>query len=145
MTAAPGFAAPTFTDWLAVANLKARYCRYLDTKDWAGFASLFTEDVVIDTTASGGPRMQGRETAIASIRASLDAATTTHHVHSPEIQIVGDEARVVWAMQDRLTWLNGRKLDGAGHYHERYVRQGGDWKIAESRLTRLYVDMQPSG
>lgn len=135
-------AAPSFEDWLAVANLKARYCRFLDTKDWAGFASLFVEDVVIDTTASGGPRMEGRDSAIASIRASLDTATTTHHVHTPEIQIHGNEARGVWAMQDRLTWPGGRKLDGAGHYHERYVRQGGDWKIAESRLTRLYVELR---
>ena len=145
MSGAPTFEAPDFADWLAVTNLKARYCRLLDTKDWAGFADLFTDDVVIDTTGSGGPRMEGREAAIASIRASLDSAVTTHHVHTPEVQIAGDEARVVWAMWDRLTWPNGRKLDGAGHYHERYVRQDGDWKIAETRLTRLYVDMQVSG
>ena len=140
MTSTPGFA-----DWLAIANLKARYCRHLDTKDWAGYASLFTEDVVIDTTGSGGPRMEGRDAAVASIRASLDAATTVHQVHAPEIEIDGDEARAVWAMQDRLTWPNGRKIDGAGHYHERYVREDGAWKIAESRLTRLFVDMQASG
>jgi uncharacterized protein (TIGR02246 family) len=137
--------APDFADWLALANLKARYCRYLDTKDWAGYASLFTEDVVIDTTESGGPRMEGRDTAVARVRASLDAATTTHHVQAPEVEIAGDEARAVWAMQDRLSWPNGRKLTGAGHYHERYVRRDGSWKIAESRLTRLYLDMQPSG
>lgn len=137
--------APVFADWLAIANLKARYCRYLDTKDWAGYASLFTEDVVIDTTGSGGPRMEGRDAAVASIRASLDAATTVHQVHTPQIEIDGDEARAVWAMQDRLSWPNGRKLDGAGHYHERYVRRGGAWKIVESRLTRLYLDLQPSG
>ena len=137
--------APDFADWLAITNLKARYCRYLDTKDWANFSDLFTEDVVVDTTASGGPRMEGREAAVASIRGSLDVAITTHHVHTPEIDIDGDQARGVWAMQDRLTWPNGRKLDGAGHYHERYVRRGGGWKIAESRLTRLYVDMQASG
>ncbi len=127
------------------ANLKARYCRHLDTKDWSAFAGLFAEDVVIDTTAAGGPRMEGRETAVSRIRASLDAATTVHQVHSPEIEIDGNEARAVWAMQDRVAWPNGRKLDGAGHYHERYVRENGEWKIAESRLTRLYVEMQPSG
>ncbi|WP_165189720.1 nuclear transport factor 2 family protein [Caulobacter soli] len=137
--------APGFADWLAIANLKARYCRFLDTKDWAAYADLFTPDVVIDTTPSGGPRMEGREAALASIRASLDAAKTVHHVHSPEIEIDGDAARAVWAMQDQLSWSNGRKLSGAGHYHERYVRQDGDWKIAESRLTRLWLEMQPSG
>ena len=138
-------AGPAFADWLAIANLKARYCRFLDTKDWAAYAALFTDDVVIDTTGSGGPRMEGREAALASIRASLDTAKTVHHVHSPEIEIDGDGAHAVWAMQDQLSWPNGRKLSGAGHYHERYVRQDGDWKIAESRLTRLWLEMQPSG
>jgi uncharacterized protein (TIGR02246 family) len=131
-----------FVDWLAIANLKARYCRFLDTKDWAGYAGLFTEDVVIDTTGSGGPRMEGRTAALAAIRASLDTAMTVHQVHSPEIDIAGEVATGVWAMQDRLTWPGGRILDGAGHYHERYARQDGDWKIAETRLTRLYVDMR---
>jgi hypothetical protein len=29
---------------------------------------------------------------------------------------------------------------GYGHYHERYVRQDGRWRIAAQRLTRLHVD-----
>jgi uncharacterized protein (TIGR02246 family) len=131
-----------FDDWLAIATLKARYCRFLDTKDWAGFGDLFVEDVVIDTTGSGGPRMEGRAAALASIRAALDSATTVHTVASPEIDIRGDTGTGIWAMQDRLVWPGGRTLDGAGHYHERYVRRDGDWRIAESRLTRLYVDMR---
>jgi uncharacterized protein (TIGR02246 family) len=131
-----------FADWLAIANLKARYCRLLDTKDWAGFGQLYAADVVLDTTASGGPRIAGRAAALAMIQAALAGAVTVHHVHSPEITIDGDEARAIWAMQDRLTWPDGRVLDGAGHYHERYERRDGAWQIAESRLTRLYVDMR---
>jgi hypothetical protein len=131
-----------FDDWLAIATLKARYCRFLDTKDWAGFSELFVEDVVIDTTGSGGPRMEGRAAALVSIRAALESATTVHMVASPEIAVQGDSATGIWAMQDRLVWPNGRALDGAGHYHERYVRHGSGWKIAESRLTRLTVDMR---
>ncbi len=128
-------------DWRAIATLKARYCRLLDEKDWDGFAALFTEDVVIDTTASGGPRFEGAVQAVGSIRRSLEAARTVHHVHMPEIEIDGDEARAVWAMQDRLIWSNGRTLTGYGHYHERYVRGAAGWRIAESRLTRLIVEM----
>ncbi|CAN5416253.1 nuclear transport factor 2 family protein [soil metagenome] len=131
-----------FTDWLAIANVKARYCRLLDTKDWAGFGRLYAADVVLDTTASGGPRIEGREAALAMIQVALEGAVTVHHVHSPEIAIDGDAARAIWAMQDRLTWPDGRTLDGAGHYHERYERRDGEWKIAESRLTRLYVNMR---
>nr|WP_129780573.1 nuclear transport factor 2 family protein [Peristeroidobacter soli] len=33
---------------LAISKVKARYCRMLDTKDWAGFGALFTEDFVLD-------------------------------------------------------------------------------------------------
>jgi hypothetical protein len=139
-------AAPDFPDWLAIANLKARYCRLLDCKDWAGFANLFTDGLVLDATASGGPRFEGRDAAITGVRASIEAAKTAHQVHSPEIEIDGDGAGAIWAMQDRLVWPDGRTLTGYGHYHERYVRVDGVWKIAASRLTRLHIELtQPDG
>jgi hypothetical protein len=31
-----------------IRALKAKYCRCVDTKDWTGFASIFTDDLVID-------------------------------------------------------------------------------------------------
>lgn len=136
-------AAPGFADWLGIANLKARYCRLLDSKDWDGFAELFTEDFLLDASGSGGPLLEGRDIAIASVRRSIDPAKTVHHVHSPEIAIDGDAATAIWPMQDRLVWPDGRTLTGYGHYHERYVREGGAWKIAQSRLTRLLIEMQP--
>lgn len=136
MTSGPGFA-----DWLAISEVKARYCRCLDTKDWDGYAACFTQDVVIDTAASGGPRWVGRQAALSGIRAAIGEAITTHHVHTPEIVIDGDTASAVWAMQDRNLWPGGRKLLGFGHYHERYRREDGEWKIAESRLTRLSMEL----
>ena len=136
-------APPDFDNWLALTELKARYCRLLDAKDWAGYAALFTADLVLDTTGSGGPRLEGREAAVASVRGSIEAATTVHQVHTPELAVDGDAATGVWAMQDRLVWPDGRALSGFGHYHERYVRLGGEWKIAESRLTRLHLELTP--
>lgn len=131
-----------FADWRAIANLKARYCRLLDTKDWAGFEALFTSDFRLDATGSGGPLLEGRAVAIASVQASIDPARTVHQVHSPEIELDGDAATGIWAMQDYLVWPDGRKLTGYGHYHETYRREGGGWRIATSRLTRLAIDMQ---
>lgn len=133
-----------FADWHAICGLKARYCRLLDTKDWDGFAALFTEDVVIDTSGSGGPRLEGRHIAVAAIRKSIGDVKTAHHIHAPEIAIDHDAATGVWAMQDRLLWPDGRTLTGLGHYHERYVRRAGPWLIAESRLTRLMMEMTPA-
>ncbi len=133
-----------FADWLAICELKARYCRCLDTKDWVGYAAVFTEDVILDTTGSGGPRYEGRDAAVAGVRAAVEHAITTHHVHNPEINVEGDTAHAIWAMQDRNIWPDGRSLLGFGHYHERYVRVNGEWKIAESILTRLNMEMSPS-
>lgn len=133
--------APGFDDWLAIANLKARYCRCLDTKDWEGYAAVFTDDLILDTSGSGGVRIEGRDAAIAYVRSSIEQAITTHHVHTPEISIDGNRGSGVWAMQDRNIWPNGRKLLGFGHYHERYRRLGSEWRIAESRLTRINMEI----
>lgn len=128
-----------FADWLAVANLKAAYCRLLDTKDWEGWGQLFTEDVVVDVTDSGGGLMEGREALVASVSGSLAQAKTAHQVHFPEITIDGDEASAIWPMQDRVEW-EGRALTGYGHYHEHYVRRDGRWWIARQKLTRLAMN-----
>ena len=133
---------PCFEDWLAICNLKARYCRSLDTKDWDGYAALFTDDFVLDTSGSGGQRIAGRDDAVAYVRSSISADTiTTHHVHTPEIEVDGDAATGIWAMQDRNIWPTGRKLLGFGHYHERYRRVAGEWRISESRLTRINMEL----
>jgi len=127
-------------DRVAICELKAAYCRLLDTKDWDGWAQLFTEDCVMDTTGSGGTVERGRRALVASVRKSLTDTKTSHQVHSPEIAIDGDSATGIWAMQDRLHWPNGTKLTGYGHYHEHYVKQGGRWLIAEQKLTRLIME-----
>lgn len=130
-------------DWIAICNAKARFCRTLDTKDWDGFRDLFTEDCELDLSdGTGLPVMKGREVAIGKVVSSLQAARTVHQVHVPEITVGGDEAHAVWAMQDRVVLGPDKSLTGYGHYHERWVRQNGAWKIASLKLSRLHIDMQ---
>jgi uncharacterized protein (TIGR02246 family) len=137
-------------DYLAISAVKARYCRCLDTKDWAGYADCFTEDLALDTRPSGGALTHGRDAAVALVRSSIETAATCHQVHSPEMTIDGDAADVVWAMQDRVVWGADRRermgnagLTGFGHYHEHYVRRDGRWRIASTKLTRLHMDVHP--
>lgn len=131
------------SDWIAICNAKARYCRTLDTKDWDGFRDMFTEDYELDVSDSGGPPViKGRDAAMAQVQASILTAKTAHQVHTPEIKLNGDEAHAVFAMQDRVVWGPDKSLTGYGHYHERWVRQNGEWKIAALKLTRLHMDMQ---
>jgi len=126
---------------VAICELKARYCRFLDTKQWDSWAELFTEDLVLDTSEAGGPPpITGRDEAIALVRGAIETARTAHQVHSPEIRIDGDTAQGIWAMQDRVAFDNGTSLTGYGHYTETYVRRDGQWRIAVSKLTRLHLD-----
>jgi hypothetical protein len=129
-----------FADWLAIGNLKAAYCRLLDTKDWEGWGQLFTEDFELDVTDSGGQAMKGRDVVVASVRGAIEHARTAHQVHFPEITISGDTAEAIWPMQDRVVWGEGRALTGYGHYHERYVRTADGWRIAAQKLTRLVME-----
>jgi hypothetical protein len=136
--------------YIAISEVKARYCRCLDTKDWAGYADVFAEDLELDTRPAGGTLTHGRDESLRVVRAAVETAATCHHVHSPEMTIEGDVAHVVWAMQDRVVWGEDRRdrmgnagHTGFGHYHERYERRNGRWCIAKQTLTRLHMDVYP--
>lgn len=134
-----------WNDWLAICELKARYCRLMDTKDWAGYRELFTEDYELDVSQAGGPPpIRGRENALSLVLSMIEHAITAHQVHTPEIQLNGDAATGIWAMQDRVIFPGGPSLTGYGHYTERYERRNGEWRIAASKLTRLHMDVDSS-
>lgn len=134
----------------AIKGVKARYCRFLDTNDWTGFAGLFTADAVMDVREdSGQDPVVGVDAIIAQVRFAVDHAASSHQVHSPEIELIdGNTAHVTWAMQDRVVWQPGKSpiegvqsITGYGQYHEEYRRVDGEWKIASLRLSRFHVDM----
>ena len=122
---------------------KARYCRLLDTRAWSALGDMLTEDVAFDLAGddpSSVPIM-GRDDVLTAVRSAVAEAITVHQVHSPEFEIVSaDEVRVIWAVQERVTWQNGTSLTAFGHYHDRWVRVDGAWRIAELRLTHLIMD-----
>lgn len=91
------------------------------------------------------PTLRARDTlALQAVQSSIVDAVTVHQVHSPEFVIDGDEARVVWAAQERVKWNNGGGSTAFGHYHEWWVRRDGRWQIAELRLTHLPIDLDSS-
>jgi hypothetical protein len=132
----------TGDDVEAIRQLKARYFRTMDTKDWDGFLSVFVPGVMIDMTGEGGTRTEGAADFVATVRSSLEDAVTVHHGHMPEIEITSpNTATGVWAMEDHLWWPEGspiRHLHGYGHYHDTYVKTAEGWRIASLSLTRLH-------
>jgi len=125
----------------AIKRLKARYFRTMDTKDWAGMRAVFADDVVVDTSESGGGAIAGADAFMAFLEETLRDVITVHQGHMPEIELrSATTATGIWAMQDTLKWPNGTELHGYGHYHETYVKIGDEWRIASTKLTRLRMD-----
>lgn len=128
----------------SIKQLKARYCRYLDTKDWAAWRAIFTDDFVSDTSEAGGKVIVGADDFVAFTRKNIGrpAQATAHQVHAPEIELTSaTTARGVWALQDVVRFEPGVTLVGYGHYHETYQNSGGQWLIKSSKLTRLREDI----
>ncbi len=126
----------------AIRQLKARYFRTMDTKDWQGMRQVFTDDVVVDTRGAGGSVVRGADEFIAVLQDLLSEAITVHQGHMPEIDLTSPTtASGIWAMNDIVIWSNGMRLTGYGHYHETYEKVAGDWRIKSSTLTRLHQDL----
>lgn len=131
----------------AIKQLKARYFRLLDTKQWAAWRMIFTNDASFEGTSRP---FDGPDDFCASTSAWLDSAVTVHQGHTPEIEILDESnARGIWAMHDHVQFadpiasgayagMNG--FIGHGYYHEHYRCDEGVWKISFLRLTRLRVD-----
>lgn len=128
-----------------IKRLKARYFRTLDRKDWDGFGRVFTQDAVLDVPEADMVE-HGRDAIVAAVSKALRHTRSVHHGHMPEIEVTGPgTARGTWAMFDFVEWTRPESderagLVGYGHYVEEYVREGGEWRIARSRLERLRVD-----
>jgi len=134
-----------------IKQLKARYFRCMDTKDWPGLEGVFAPEAELDMRAemrdgSGKDGLIRGAAAIAAfIRSAVEELVTVHHGHTPEIELLGpDSARGIWAMEDKLRWPAGAALEsmhGYGHYHETYQRIDAQWYIKTSTLSRLRVDL----
>jgi uncharacterized protein (TIGR02246 family) len=127
-------------------QLKARYFRTMDTKDWKAMREVFADDVVMDTTASGGRLITGADDFMAFLEPTLRDAVTIHHGHMPEIDMVSaSTARGICALHDIIIWPDGTRMHGYGHYHDTYEKIDGRWRIKSSTLTRLHMDFTGAG
>lgn len=130
------------TEIEAIKQLKARYCRLLDTKQWDAWRTLFTDDFISDTAESGGKVIAGADHFVAFTRKSLRSQPTVHQVHAPEIELTSaTTADGVWALEDVVRFGPGVNLRGYGHYTETYEKVDGRWLISSSKLTRLREDV----
>ncbi len=135
-----------------IRTLKARYCRFLDTKQWEAFGRLLSEDVVLefyDTTGKLQMKVEGRDEVMRQMPAYFAHAQTVHQVKHHEIELLTPAtARAFWAEEDIVTFFNpvhspSAVIHGFGYYHEHYAKADGEWRITGYRLERLKLDYTP--
>ncbi|MFA5524925.1 MAG: nuclear transport factor 2 family protein [Tissierellales bacterium] len=139
-----------------IKQLKARYFRAMDFKDWTQLRSVFTTDAVFDIRAAfngpevdpmhSEPPLQGVDAIVAYASEGLANMVSMHYGHSPLIELQGPElATGLWPMEDWLYTPAGC-FHGQGHYHETYIKQDGQWRIEHLRITRQHVtsDFDPT-
>ncbi|MGF6604074.1 hypothetical protein P3T23_008829 [Paraburkholderia sp. GAS448] len=128
-----------------IKQLKAKYIRYGDTQQWEEFRRLFTEDFVgvfdiiprASIEGANSVTIEGRDQFVEGMAGLLKGVRTVHQALLPEITLTSPTtAEGVWAMHDWVQ-MPTSEFKGWGHYHERYLKVDGVWKIKYSRTTRL--------
>ncbi|NMN93473.1 nuclear transport factor 2 family protein [Antrihabitans stalactiti] len=131
-----------------IRQLKYRYFRALDLKQWDEFADTLADDIVgrYGTHAMGEPlSFDGREAVTTFMRDALGPAITTVHVaNHPQIDVDGDAATGSWLFEDTVIATEHRiVIKGAGYYNDSYRRDAdGRWRIAATSYNRIYESMQ---
>ena len=130
-----------------IRQLKYRYFRSLDTRDWETFGDCLTEDVVAryGTKAMGDPlHFDSRQEVVDYMSANMGPGLTSVHIaNHPEISVDGDTATGSWAFEDTVLALAFNMIiRGAGYYIDTYRRDAdGAWRIASTAYDRLYEAM----
>lgn len=133
-----------------IKQLKARYFRFLDTKQWGKYRALFTDDAQVWTLSTGddAPQYTSADAFVERMETGHDAdkAVSVHQGHMPEIEILdGNTARGIWALFDWVDRPQMWAFQGFGHYYDEYHKGvDGQWRIALMRITRIRVDRMSS-
>ena len=131
-----------------IKQLKARYFRFLDTRNIEGLKSVFTEDATAkfkgadyDFDLNGWPALE------AFYRKSFSAdAFGMHNGHHPEINVAGDRATGIWYLQDFFVQLkHDITVMGSALYEDEYRRENGVWRIATTGYVRLWEEHHTRG
>ena len=139
-----------------IRQLKARYLRGIDTKDWALLEASFTPDAV--ARYSGGKySYEGRDSIMEFLRTSMgrEDFLSCHRCSHPEISIGPDgvTAAGTWALQDYvIVGEYDLVVHGAAFYTDEYRKvsedgvaadPSGQWLISRTGYRRTFEQIFP--
>lgn len=125
-------------DRWALMELKHRYVRGVDLRDWDGVAATLAPEM----TASYRPDLitEGAEALVEELRTRLGPhRITVHQLGHPSIAIDGDRATATWTMSDRTICTDiGYLVEGASVSHDSYRRDPErGWLVTAIRYDRF--------
>jgi hypothetical protein len=126
-----------------IEQVKYRYLRAVDTRDWAALADTLTDDV----RAEYGSKVEGRALTFTNrtdligylSEAMGPGLISEHRVDHPIIEISGDEATASWYLQDKILIPEFDVLIiGAAFYADTYRRTSDGWRISSTGYERTF-------
>ena len=133
----------------AIKQLKARYCRVIDTADWKLLASCYTPDTVIDISreealATFREPIRGIGPVVEAMRTALGDGKSLHVTFLPDIELQSeDRATGIWGLE-YYTWQPPGSpipiLHGFAYSHDEYHRLGGRWLVHKVRVDLLWSE-----
>ena len=117
----------------AIKQLKYRYWRHLDLKQWDELAQCFAPDATV-CYSSGKYEFAGVDAIMRFLSESLGherGSVTIHHGHHPEIELLSDtSARGTWALYNYMFNVKqNRGIRIGAYYDDAYVKLAGAWKF----------------
>ena len=133
-----------------IRRLHAHYVDAVNRSAWSEFADLFVPSAELTVSRGDGqvdrvvgPVAMGE--LIAGYIAKYDFLVQVVLNARIELRLGGDVdaagARLFIA-EFRQWTSNGRRMESAGVYHDRYTRVDGQWRFAQRRYDRLYATGQ---
>lgn len=120
----------------------SRYCRALDTKNWALLGEVFLPEATADLATTS--ELVGIEAIVDRIRTALELLDDSQHlVGNHEVAVDGDNAThrcYLQAQHVRAAAVGGPNYLVGGRYEDRLVRTAAGWRIAHRTLTVMWTD-----
>ena len=143
---------PPLSAFDQVRLAKARYCRFIDTRQWTEFGQLFVESPDIRIYDAAGELIVSFSSSSAFTGAARDyltGAQSIHQVHNEELTQTSDsDISAIWSMEDHILFPapaagQPSRHHGYGHYHEQWTLTHSGWRIASLALRRTILEVTP--
>lgn len=131
---------------LAVIETVSKFAYYADNREWDALRQLFTEEVTVDYTslAGGEPATIPTQALMDSWNKGLTPLKATQHLISNPIVDLESEHQAVCrayfqAQHEFPNPFGDSRWTLGGKYLFRFVKENGQWKIAELVMTAVWA------